>query len=80
MTGLTGSNTQSNKNEETGSSVEKLLADHPEWDEAARQLIVKLHSDVQALTAENKRLRKAVLAERAKGPKMSTKLRDALYE
>ncbi|WP_169823426.1 hypothetical protein [Paenibacillus yonginensis] len=79
---MNGSNIQSQpfKQEELDSSVDKLLAGHPEWDEAARELIIQLHSDVQALTAENKRLRKALLAQRAKGPKMSTKLRDALYE
>ncbi|WP_162515254.1 hypothetical protein [Paenibacillus pinistramenti] len=66
--------------EKNTKSCEELYEVQPEWDEAAKQLILKLQQEVQALAAENQRLRKALLAQRAKGPKMSTKLRDALYE
>lgn len=60
--------------------LSQLLAAHPEWDEATRCLVSGLFEQTEKLEGENKRLRKALLASQAKTPRMSSKLRDALYE
>lgn len=52
---------------------ERLLPEH-------KELISQLLSQAQQLQAENGRLRKAVLFHTQKGSRMSTKLKDALYE
>jgi hypothetical protein len=45
-----------------------------------KEMITKLLSQIEQLQAENGRLRKAVLFHTQKGSRMSTKLKDALYE
>ncbi|MNJ64432.1 hypothetical protein D3C77_603810 [compost metagenome] len=52
---------------------EKMLPEH-------RQMLTQLLAQIQELQAENGRLRKAVLHYSHKGSRMSTKLKDALYE
>lgn len=52
---------------------ERMLPEH-------KQLVSELLSQAQQLQAENGRLRKAVLFHAQKGSRMSTKLKDALYE
>ncbi|CAM2806470.1 hypothetical protein PASE110613_01800 [Paenibacillus sediminis] len=50
-------------------------------DQSARELIIELIEQLEQLAGENHRLRKAVLkATSSHQSKMSTKLRDALYE
>ncbi|WP_223066567.1 hypothetical protein [Paenibacillus caui] len=58
----------------------KQLSAHPEWNEETRLLIAGLYREIGELAAENKRLRKALLKWQGKAPRMSSKLRDALYE
>lgn len=52
---------------------ERMLPEH-------KQLVSQLLSQMEQLQAENGRLRKAVLFHSQKGSRMSTKLKDALYE
>lgn len=49
-------------------------------DEGLNEEISALKEQVEQLKAENARLRKALLKASTSHPKMSSKLRDALYE
>lgn len=69
---------ESNKSEQW--DLNQLFQRHADWDEETRSLLTGMVEQLQQLEAENKRLRKALLSLQAKTPRMSTKLRDALYE
>ncbi|MCM3698276.1 hypothetical protein [Paenibacillus macerans] len=56
------------------------LAERPELSEADRQLIRELIAQAEKLAAENVRLRKALLRASRNGARMSSKLKEALYE
>ncbi|MGG4219760.1 hypothetical protein ABEW32_16245 [Paenibacillus jamilae] len=46
----------------------------------ALQLITELEAELNLLCKQNESLRKALRSKSAQSPRMSTKLRDALYE
>lgn len=52
---------------------EEMLPEH-------KKMLTQLLAQIQELQTENGRLRKAVLHYSHKGSRMSTKLKDALYE
>lgn len=55
--------------------------DRSEWSEEERGRIRELIETVEKLSAENTRLRKTILRlSSGSSPRMSSKLRDALYE
>lgn len=55
--------------------------DRSEWSEEERGRIRELIETVEKLSAENARLRKTILRlSSGSSPRMSSKLRDALYE
>lgn len=56
------------------------LAERPELSEADRQLVCELIAQAEKLAAENVRLRKALLRASRNGTRMSSKLKEALYE
>lgn len=56
------------------------LLTRSEWTVADTPLIEQLLHTLQTFSAENKRLRTALLKANAQQPKMSSRLRDALYE
>ncbi len=56
------------------------LLTRSEWTVADTPLIEQLLHTLQTVSAENKRLRTALLKANAQQPKMSSRLRDALYE
>lgn len=57
------------------------LADRSEWSEEERGRIRELIETVEKLSAENTRLRKTIFRlSSGSSPRMSSKLRDALYE
>ena len=58
----------------------QMIEAHSQWDEEAKHFMRSLYGQIEELSAENKRLRKALLAQQSKAPRMSSKLRDALYE
>ena len=59
--------------------VNELLT-RSEWTAADASVIEQLLHTLQTVSAENKRLRTALLKVNAQQPKMSSRLRDALYE
>lgn len=59
----------------------RKFADRSEWSEEDRRRIRELIETVENLSSENARLRKTILRLSAgSSPRMSSKLRDALYE
>lgn len=69
--------------EEERISLEKQLNElltRSEWTAGDAPLIEQLLHTLQTVSAENKRLRTALLKVNAQQPKMSSRLRDALYE
>ncbi|RRJ67822.1 hypothetical protein EHV15_28655 [Paenibacillus oralis] len=56
------------------------LAERPELSEADRQLVREMIAQAENLAAENIRLRKALLRASRNGARMSSKLKEALYE
>ncbi|WP_055107700.1 hypothetical protein [Paenibacillus ihumii] len=58
---------------------ETLLND-PSLKEQHRELIAELLSTARQLSAENTRLRRTLLKKSSGGQRMSSKLKDALYE
>ncbi|WP_019639042.1 hypothetical protein [Paenibacillus fonticola] len=56
------------------------LLDDPAMTEQYKELIRELLEQAGQLTAENARLRRALLRASSNGPRMSSKLKDALYE
>ncbi|MBP1999464.1 hypothetical protein J2Z69_000483 [Paenibacillus shirakamiensis] len=45
-----------------------------------RNQIIELYAQIDQLKGENQRLRKALLLQASREPKMSSKLKNALYE
>lgn len=69
--------------EEERISLEQQLNElltRSEWTVTDAPLIKQLLHTLQTVSAENKRLRTALLKVNAQQPKMSSRLRDALYE
>ncbi|MGV7117367.1 hypothetical protein [Paenibacillus kyungheensis] len=69
--------------EEERISLEQQLNElltRSEWTASDAPLIEQLLHTLQTVSAENKRLRTALLKVNAQQPKMSSRLRDALYE
>lgn len=56
------------------------LLNDPSISEQQRKLIEELLEAAGQLSTENKRLRRTLLRVSSNGPRMSTKLKDALYE
>ncbi|KFN09438.1 Uncharacterised protein [Paenibacillus macerans] len=56
------------------------LAERSGLSEADRQLVRELIGQAEKLSAENVRLRKALLRASRNGARMSSKLKEALYE
>ncbi|AZK47078.1 hypothetical protein [Paenibacillus lentus] len=58
----------------------KALLHDPSLSEHQRTMIEELLQAAGQLSAENRRLRRTLLRVSSSGPRMSTKLKDALYE
>ena len=58
----------------------QLLQEKGTLDEDAEKLISDLLAEFSAVQAQNQRLKKQILQKATGDSKMSTKLRDALYE
>lgn len=58
----------------------QLLQEKGTLDEDAERLISDLLAEFSAVQAQNQRLKKQILQKATGDSKMSTKLRDALYE
>ncbi|WP_410768276.1 hypothetical protein [Fontibacillus sp. BL9] len=60
---------------------QRKLLQHPGLNQEEQNLVRELIVKVESLSAENVRLRKTILRQTSgNSPRMSSKLRDALYE
>lgn len=65
---------------EQNERLKKELLSKSSLDEGSIEIIEQVFAQLGLVTAENIRLRKALLRVSASQPKMSTKLKDALWE
>ncbi|TKH41880.1 hypothetical protein C1I60_21455 [Paenibacillus terrae] len=69
-----------NQNDTDYSAKKEALLEQGLVSPQAQELITELETELDLLRKQNESFRKALRAKSAQTPRMSTKLRDALYE
>ncbi|WP_149093546.1 hypothetical protein [Paenibacillus terrae] len=69
-----------NQNDTDYSAKREALLEQGLVSPQAQELITELETELDLLRKQNESFRKALRAKTAQTPRMSTKLRDALYE